>query len=83
MSQRMMWIIYKNWLSGATYCFPSYFANENLTGEGHSVNIRCNLELVKTDDDGIYVLFRALDGGTCSDLYLNMDTKQGRDLPTV
>lgn len=78
--RRMTWIICSNWQSWGTFCFPSYFTNENLTGEGHSVNVSCHTGLVEIDGDGIYVLFRALGRRDCNDLCLSVDQEEGRDL---
>lgn len=78
--RRMTWIIRSNWQSWGTFCFPSYFTNENLTGEGHSVNVSCHTGLVEIDDDGISVLFRALGRRNCNNLDLSMDQGEGRDL---
>lgn len=61
-------------------CFPSCFANENLTGEGHSVNVSCHTGLVEIDGDGISVLFTALAGRNCNGLDLSVDQEEGRDL---
>lgn len=78
--RRMTWIICSNWQSWGTFCFPSYFTNENLTGEGHSVNVSCHTGLVEIDGNGIYVLFRALGRKNHNDLDLNVDQEEGRDL---
>lgn len=79
-SRKMTWIICSNWQSWGTFCFPSCFANENLTGEGHFVNVSCHTGLVEIDGDGIYVLFRALAGRNCNDLDLSVDQEEGRGL---
>lgn len=78
--RRMTWVICSNWRSWGTFCFPSYFTNENLTGEGHSVNVSCHTGLVEIDGDGISVLFRALGRRNCNDLGLSVDQEEGRDL---
>lgn len=76
--RRMTWIICSNWQSWGTFWFLSYFTNENLTGEGHSVNVSCHTGLVEIDGDDIYVLFRALGRRNCNDLDLSVD-QEGRE----